>query len=71
MAQWAEHLILGFGSNSDLGVVRSSPMSDSTLSKVSAWDSLSATHSVLPPIHTHSLSLSKIKKLILKKFLTS
>ena len=34
-------LTLGFGSDHDLGVVRSSPVSGSTLSWESAWESIS------------------------------
>jgi len=51
---------LDFGSGHDLRDVRSSPLSGSTLSAESAWDSLSLPLP-LPCLHTHTFSFSKIK----------
>ena len=54
-----EHLDLDFGSGHDLGVVRSSPTSDSALSVEPAWNSLSLCPFAPPP---RSCALSKLEK---------
>ena len=61
MAQSDKHPTLDFGSGHDLKVVRSSPMSGSTLSMAgAAGDSLSPSFSAPPPLaFPLPLSLSK------------
>ena len=61
MAQWVEHLTLGFGSGHDLGVVGLSPVSGSVLSLQSAGESLPLP--LLLPLLMLFLSLSKINKI--------
>ena len=63
MAQSAEQWILGFGSGHDPRVLRSSPTSGSSVSTESACVSLPLSLSVLSPVHSLSLSLSKINKI--------
>jgi len=59
VAQLAEHPTLDFGWGGDLRILRLSPVSGSTLSVESAWDSLSPSPSAPPPACACSLSLNK------------
>ena len=68
MAQPVKHLTLDFGSGHDLGIMRSSPQLGSALSRESTQDSVSPSPSASP---LHALSLSQIKKKILKNILSN
>ena len=55
MAYSVECLTLDYGSNHDLRVVRSSPVSGSVLTVEPGWDSLSPFLSALPIAHARAL----------------
>ena len=62
VTQLVEHPTFDFGSGYDLRVVRSSPWSDSVLSRESAWDSLLLPLPLLAHIHLLSRCLESISE---------